>query len=746
MKPLVLRILGKYLHISFSISILVFSVILPSFFIDDVAFASSPPKAYSDIYTTPKNTTLNVSAPGVLANDTDPEGDPLTASLMRAAQHGTISLSSDGSFNYTPDADYVGTDSFTYKANDGAADSNTATVTITVTSTNTPPVANADTYTTPKNTTLNVPAPGVLANDTDPEGDPLTASLMSATQHGTVSLSGDGSFTYTPDADYVGTDSFTYKANDGAADSNTATVTITVTSTNTPPVANADAYSTPKNTTLNISAPGVLANDTDPEGDPLTASLMRAAKHGTVSLSGDGSFTYTPDVDYVGTDSFTYKANDGTANSNTATVTITVTSTNAPPVANADTYTTLKNTTLNTPAPGVLANDIDPEGDPLTASLMSATQHGTVSLSGDGSFTYTPDADYVGTDSFTYKANDGAADSNTVTVTITVKETGSPGGGGVGGNTIIQEEPGVTKIDKLLDADGKFNQEVTALSDDNQAILRIESGTIAKTDGKPFTEITIKKTTNTKFPPKGISIVGIVYEFGPSGVIFDPKVVIKINYSPENIPEGVPETSLVIGYYDEKSVVWITLDSVVDTKLHSIRAQTGHLSLYTVLSGPITTKTTQLPEQVPTTNPIDLDTTTTLTLPPMPAAFVLSDVQISPVNIYIGESISISAIIRNIGDIAGTCQVILTVDNMEITTKNIYLSGGAIEIVTFNIVQDSVGRHTIDINGEKQEIEVKATPEDGTPKKTTWFYVIIGIGALLLSFSTTILVAQHKYR
>jgi VCBS repeat-containing protein len=513
-----------------------------------------------------------------------------------------------------------------------------------------------------------------------------------------------------------------------------------------PPKAYSDTYTTPKNTTLNVPAPGVLANDTDPEGDPLTASLLSSSQHGTVGLSGDGSFTYTPDVDYAGTDSFTYKANDGTNDSNTATVTITITSANTPPVANADTYTTPKNTTLNIPAPGVLANDTDPDGNPLTASLMSATQHGTVSLSGDGSFTYTPDADYVGTDSFTYKANDGAADSNTVTVTITVKETGSPGGGGVGGNTIIQEEPGVTKIDKLLDADGKFNQEVTALSDDNQAILRIESGTIAKTDGKPFTEITIKKTTNTKFPPKGISIVGIVYEFGPSGVIFDPKVVIKINYSPENIPEGVPETSLVIGYYDEKSVVWITLDSVVDTKLHSIRAQTGHLSLYTVLSGPITTKTTQLPEQVPTTNPIDLDTTTTLTLPPMPAAFVLSDVQISPVNIYIGESISISAIIRNIGDIAGTCQVILTVDNMEITTKNIYLSGGAIEIVTFNIVQDSVGRHTIDINGEKQEIEVKATPEDGTPKKTTWFYVIIGIGALLLSFSTTILVAQHKYR
>jgi VCBS repeat-containing protein len=139
-----------------------------------------------------------------------------------------------------------------------------------------------------------------------------------------LTLIGDGSFTYTPHADYNGSDSFTYKANDGTFDSNTVTVDISVTAVNDAPVAVADVYSTAADTTLTVAVKGVLANDTDADDDSLTAELTSGATHGTVALEADGSFVYVPTAGYTGTDVFTYRANDGTVNSNTVTVTITV--------------------------------------------------------------------------------------------------------------------------------------------------------------------------------------------------------------------------------------------------------------------------------------------------------------------------------------------------------------------------------------------------------------------------------------
>src|SRR5439155_26935747 len=142
--------------------------------------------------------------------------------------HGAHVLNANENFTYTPTANYNGPDSFTYKANDGTADSNVATVTIAVAAVNDAPVAAADSYTATKATALTIGAPGVLANDTDVENGALTAVLVSGPTHGALTLNANGSFTYTPTANYNGPDSFTYKANDGAADSNAATVAITV--------------------------------------------------------------------------------------------------------------------------------------------------------------------------------------------------------------------------------------------------------------------------------------------------------------------------------------------------------------------------------------------------------------------------------------------------------------------------------------------------------------------------------------
>jgi predicted CXXCH cytochrome family protein len=192
---------------------------------------------------------------------------------------------------------------------------------------NTPPVANDDSYNTPQDTLLNIAAPGVLSNDTDSDGDPLTAILDTNVNSGSLTLNADGSFTYTPNPGFTGSDSFTYFANDGTANSaSAATVNITVTAGgNAPPVASDDSYTTPQDTPLNIVAPGVLSNDTDANSDPLTAVLNTNVSSGSLTLNADGSFTYTPNPGFTGSDSFTYFANDGTANSaSAATVDITV--------------------------------------------------------------------------------------------------------------------------------------------------------------------------------------------------------------------------------------------------------------------------------------------------------------------------------------------------------------------------------------------------------------------------------------
>src|SRR6185312_15691234 len=148
-----------------------------------------------------------------------------------------------------------------------------------------------------------------------------TAVLAAGPAHGTLALNADGSFTYTPAANYYGTDSFTYKASDGPFLSNLATVGLNVLQ---PPTAGNDAYSTAINTALSVTAPGVLANDSDPNNAPLTAVLVAGPAHGTLTLNANGSITYTPATNFFGTDSFTYRAADGPFTSNLATVSLSV--------------------------------------------------------------------------------------------------------------------------------------------------------------------------------------------------------------------------------------------------------------------------------------------------------------------------------------------------------------------------------------------------------------------------------------
>jgi VCBS repeat-containing protein len=288
------------------------------------------------------------------------------------------------------------------------------------------PYAEMDFYEAVNNNELSVSVPGVLINDSDDDGDAITAVLDTNPSHGTLSFNADGSFLYHPNisfpfCDYE-EDSFTYHVNDGSMDSNIARVLISV--MNEPPFAENDIYGTAPNQILNVTEPGVLSNDGDGNGDILSvwASLW-GPEHGSLLLNQDGSFTYQPEVGFVGEDSFSYFVTDGNLThcdfsfSNEAIVTIIVSDV---PIAADDNYQTGKNVVLNVTAPGILGNDTAANGVPLAVVANIQPAHGTLILNSDGSFTYTPNTDYVGADSFTYHAYDGVNNSNIATVNLTV--------------------------------------------------------------------------------------------------------------------------------------------------------------------------------------------------------------------------------------------------------------------------------------------------------------------------------------
>jgi VCBS repeat-containing protein len=297
------------------------------------------------------------------------------------------------------------------------------------------PVAQSDAYTMDENGTL-APSTSLLAIATDADGDALEALLVSAPSYGTLVLNADGMFTYKPATDFTGTDSFTYKVNDGQADSNVATIMITVNPVNQAPVAQDDGYSVDQDNVLTASvtalnacaiaagtptAPvGVLNNDTDPNGDPLTSVLVGGPANGTLAFNADGTFTYTPNAGWSGTDSFTYRASDGQADSNVATVMITVQPAAPTPVARDDFYTVIANGTLNVSGKGVLANDANPTGDMLFVMLTGDVQHGLLYLDAVGSFMYIPNSGFTGIDTFTYVASgmNGMSDPATVTINV----------------------------------------------------------------------------------------------------------------------------------------------------------------------------------------------------------------------------------------------------------------------------------------------------------------------------------------
>ncbi len=409
------------------------------FRVDVADLENQAPVANDDAFSVDEDTALNEPAPGVLANDSDPEMDPIIAVLDAGpANAQSFTLNADGSFDYTPNADFNGADSFTYFVNDGQANSAPATVTITVNPINDPPVAADDAATTNEDTQIDIDA---LANDSDVDGslDPATVNVTSGPANGTTSVNpATGVVTYTKSGDFNGADSFVYEVcDDGTplpALCSSASVSITVDPVNdapsftasNPPAVDEDAGP-------QTVAGWVTAFDPGPgEGGQsvLAYIVSNVSTPGQFSagpvVDVAGNLSYTPAADAFGSSTFDVAVRDdgGTGNGGTdtspaQTFTITINPVDDPPVAVNDSATVAEDdpaTTIN-----VLANDTDIDGGPVGIVSVTQPAGGTVVITGGGTgLTYQPDPDFCNdgtpTDDFTYILNGGSFATVAVTV------------------------------------------------------------------------------------------------------------------------------------------------------------------------------------------------------------------------------------------------------------------------------------------------------------------------------------------
>ncbi len=333
-------------------------------------------------------------------------GDTLTLTVVGSPSHGTVALQgTNGTFSYTPAANYHGSDSFTFTVSNGSETTAPASASITILPVNDYPTAD--------NQSIVVQEDGLYSGNlsaSDVDGDSLSFTSSSLASKGIVAVNSNGTFTYRPNSNVTGTDSFTFSASDGTVQSSSATVSITINPVNDAPVVGNLAVSVDEN----HSYTGQLSG-TDQDNDTLSFSAASQPANGSLALSGNGAFTYTPNQNYNGSDSFTYRASDGSLQSNTATVSITVDSINYAPVVGNLAVSVNENASYTGQLSGT-----DQDNDTLSFTAVSQPANGSVSINANGSFTYTPTTYYSGNDQFTFKASDGSTDSNVGTVSVIV--------------------------------------------------------------------------------------------------------------------------------------------------------------------------------------------------------------------------------------------------------------------------------------------------------------------------------------
>jgi MYXO-CTERM domain-containing protein len=358
------------------------------------------PVAVDAVATTAEDTAVNITL-----SATDVDSMSLTYTIATQPVNGTVTITGNVA-RYTPNANFNGSDTFTFRARDGALDSAPASIRVTVTPVNDAPVATNTSATTAEDASATI---ALTASDVDM--DPLTYAVVTQPTNGMVSIV-NGQALYTPNANYSGPDSFTFRARDGQLDSNVATVSVTVT-----PVNDAPTVSDATLTVDEDASASVALNAADLDNDMLTATLGQAPANGAVTINGL-DVTYAPRADFNGVDSFTVTVSDGKGGSATATIAVTINPRNDAPVATAQTVNVGEDSVANMIT--LAGTDID--GDALTFTVATQPTNGTLSGAAPD-LVYVPNADFTGTDSFTFTVNDGTVDSQPATVNITIAAT-----------------------------------------------------------------------------------------------------------------------------------------------------------------------------------------------------------------------------------------------------------------------------------------------------------------------------------
>jgi len=464
---------------------------------------NNAPIAYNDSASTNEDVgTYSSGSASVLDNDFDWEGDSMSVTPGSfVGAFGTLTLNANGTYTYTPNASNQSLaqgqsvqDSFNYTVSDGSL-TDTGTLTVTIAGVNDAPVANPDTGSGNENQVVTV---NVLLNDTDVDNGAVLTVISASAPSGQGSASVVGNqvqFDPGTDFDYLDVGEtaqviVSYTIQDEHSAQSTSTVTITVSGLNDAPVANDDTATTTEDDSVSGN---VLANDTDVDGETLTVTnpATYIGAWGTLVLSANGNYTYTPggaaqllDEGEEVDDVFNYVASDGTVTDN-ATLTITVTGLGGVPDANDDTASTTEDASVSG---NVLTNDTDDEGDPLTVSNPGTYvgTYGSLTLAANGSYTYTPNATADGIaagesaqDVFNYTATDGTG-SDSATLTVTVNGTNDPPTIDAGGT----------------DAEGSVTELPDGDPDENIAI-HSDSGTVA------FDDLDLSDTHTASFTPQG---------------------------------------------------------------------------------------------------------------------------------------------------------------------------------------------------------------------------------------------------
>jgi len=264
---------------------------------------------------------------------------------------------------------------------------------------------------------------------------------------------------------------------------------------------------------------------------------------------------------------------------------------------------------------------------------------------------------------------------------------GGFGGGGGGSGEEVETNLFGTEVSSPISSSGEILETIEATSEDGTLTLTIAEGTIAlDKDDNPLISLEAEVDTSPPPPPEDTSIIGLAYNFGPDKATFDPPITLTRSYDPDDIPEGVAEEDLVLAWYDEVGAKWVELDCVVDTKNNTITASIKHFTTFAIISVVIP------PEPA---------------IAPAPAALIPHSLSIAPVEVNIGDEVTVSLFVTNTGGKSGSYKVTLKINGVVEATKEVTVSAGFSKEVTFTISKDIASTYSVTVNGLTDSFTVK---------------------------------------